>query len=166
MNDNNLHILNLSAYEAPEVVEDSKRDWVTYGENNEYYQFLIDCYKNSTTNNAVINNICKLVYGKGLKAIDSNKKPNEYAQAITLFDPEDLKKLILDYKMLGQCAIQVHYSKDHKKIIKVYHMPVQLVAPEKCNEDGEIEAYYYSDNWEEVKKFPPKRYICFWIEQR
>jgi hypothetical protein len=28
---------------------------------------------------------------------------------------------------------------------------------EKCNKDGEIEAYYYSDDWTDVKKYPPTR---------
>ena len=32
---------------------------------------------------------------------------------------------------------------------------------EKCNKDGEIEAYYYSDNWAEVKKYEPKRIPAF-----
>ena len=162
---NNTHILNLAAYEAPEVVESTKKDWVLYGDDNSYYEFLIDAYKNSTTNNAIINNICRLVYGKGLNALDANKKPNEYAQSIVLFDKDDLKKIILDYKMLGQAAFQIHYSKDHKKIIKAMHIPVQLIAPEKCNEDGKIEAYYYSDNWKEIKKFPPKRIPSFGSSQ-
>jgi hypothetical protein len=59
--------------------------------------------------------------------------------------------------MLGQCAIQVHYSKDRKRILKAYHMPVNLLRAEKCNKDGEIEGYYYSDNWLDVKKYAPKR---------
>ncbi len=77
---NNSHILNLSAYEVPQIVEDKRRDWVLYGKNNDYFEFLINNYKNSTTNNAIINNICRLVYGKGLSALDASKKPNEYAQ--------------------------------------------------------------------------------------
>tara|TARA_R100001480_G_scaffold35846_1_gene48283 strand:- start:221 stop:2029 length:1809 start_codon:yes stop_codon:yes gene_type:complete len=158
---NNSHILNLSAYEVPQIVEDKRRDWVLYGKNNDYFEFLINNYKNSTTNNAIINNICRLVYGKGLSALDASKKPNEYAQSISLFSPEDLKKVILDFKMLGQGAFQIHYSKDRKKIIKALHIPVQLLGAEKCNENGEIEGYYYSDNWENVKKFPPKRIPAF-----
>ena len=157
----NLHVLNLAAYEAPEIVESNRKNYVTYGENNSYYDFLIDRYKNSATNNAIINNISKFVYGKGINALDAAKKPNEYAQLITLLEKDELKKVILDFKMLGQAAFQVHYSKDHKKIIKVYHMPIQLIAPEKCNSEGRIEAYYYSDNWQDTKKFVPKRIPSF-----
>ena len=157
----NLHVLNLAAYEAPEVVENNKNNYVTYGDNNDYYDFLIDRYKNSATNNAIINNISKFVYGKGLNAIDASKKANEYAQMVMLLDNDELKKVILDFKMLGQAAFQVHYSKDHKKIVKVYHMPIQLIAPEKCDEHGKINGYYYSDNWKDTKKFPPKRIPAF-----
>lgn len=158
---NNLHILNLAKYEAPTISENKRNDWVTYGENNDYFNFLIERYKNSTTNNAIINNISRLIYGRGLFAIDANKKPNEYAQMMALFNQDCLRKLCFELKALGQCAMQVHYSKDHKKILKAYHIPVQLLAPEKCNKEGEIEAYYYSDNWEDVKKFPPKRISAY-----
>lgn len=158
---NNLHILNLAKYEAPEVVESKREDWVTYGESNSYFSFLIDRYKNSTTNNAIINNISRLIYGRGLFALDANKKPNEYAQMMALFNQDCLRKLAFELKALGQCAIQVHYDKTHKNILKAYHIPVQLLAPEKCNKDGEIEAYYYSDNWDDTRKYKPSRISAF-----
>ena len=158
---NNFHVLNLAKYEPPVIEESKRNDWVTYGENNQYFNFLIERYKNSTTNNAIVNNISRLIYGRGLFALDANKKPNEYAQMMALFNQDCLRKLCFELKALGQCAIQVHYDKAHKKILKAYHIPVQLLAPEKCNKEGEIEAYYYSDNWEDVKKFPPKRIAAF-----
>lgn len=158
---NNFHVINLAKYEPPQVVESKREDWVTYGDSNSYFSFLIDRYKNSTTNNAIINNISRLIYGRGLFAIDANRKPNEYAQMMALFNQDCLRKLCFELKALGQCAIQVHYDKNHKKILKAYHIPVQLLAPEKCNKEGEIEAYYYSDNWEDTKKYAPKRISAF-----
>jgi hypothetical protein len=157
----NIHVLNLSAYTTP-TIQESKRDaWVEFGEDNNYYQYLIDRYTNSTTNNAIINNISRLVYGRGLSALDASKKPNEYAQMMTLFHKDCIRKMVMDRKMLGQFAIQVHYSKDHKSILKAYHMPVNLLRAEKCNKDGEIEGYYYSDNWSDVKKYAPVRIPAF-----
>ena len=157
----NIHVLKLAQYEAPAVTESKKNEWVTYGENNSYYTFLMDRYKNSTTNNAIINNISRLIYGKGLSATDANKKPNEYAQMMAMVGADDLRKVVLDFEMLGQAAFQVHYTKDRKKIQKVYHMPVHLLAPEKCNKEGEIEAYYYSNNWEDLKNYTPERIPAF-----
>jgi hypothetical protein len=154
---NNVHILNLSAYTTP-VIQESKRDaWVDFGEDNNYYQFLLDRYTNSTTNSAIINNISRLIYGRGLSAVDASRKPNEYAQAMALFNKDCLRKIAIDRKMLGQFAMQIHYNDKHDKILKAFHMPVNLLRAEKCNKDGEIEAYYYSDDWTDVKKYPPTR---------
>lgn len=158
---NNNHIIELSAYTAPIITEDKRNEWVNYGEDNNYYQFLIDRYSNSATHSAVVNNISRLIYGKGLSALDAFKKPNDYAQMLTLFTANDLRKVIQDLYLLGQGAFQVHFDKGHKKVVKVYHIPVQLLRPEKCDKDGNIVGYYYSDNWEDVKKFPPKRFDAF-----
>ena len=158
---NNIHVLNLAKYEPPIIEESKKNEWVTYGENNSYYQFLIDRYRNSTTNNAIINNISRLIYGKGLSAIDASRKPNEYAQMMSMIAPDEMRKVVLDFEMLGQASFQVHYSKDRSKILKVYHIPIQQLAPEKCNKDGQIEAYFYSDNWEDTRNYAPKRIPAF-----
>jgi len=158
---NNIHLLELSTYEAPVITESKRNDWVEYGEDNLYYNHLINMYTNSTTNNAIINNITRLVYGKGLNATDAQVKPNDYAVMMSLFKKQDVRQLVTDLKLLGQCAMQVIYSKDRKKIVNTHHIPVQLLRPEKCNEEGKIEAYYYSDDWSDVKKYPPKRIPAF-----
>jgi hypothetical protein len=161
MDNEKIQVINLAEYKAPIINESTREDWVEYGEDNNYFQFLIDRHINSATNNAVINNITRLIYGKGLTALDANKKPNEFAQLITLISSDDLRKISVEAYLLGQCAIQVHYDKKRTKILKAYHIPVQLLRAEKCNEDGEITGYYYSDNWEDVKKYKPKRLDAF-----
>jgi len=161
MDNEKIQVINLAEYKAPIINESTREDWVEYGEDNNYFQFLIDRHVNSATNNAVINNITRLIYGKGLTALDANKKPAEYAQLVTLISSDDIRKLCVEVKQLGQCAIQVHYDKSRTKVLKAYHIPVHLLRAEKCNKDGDIEAYYYSDNWEDVKKYAPKRLDAF-----
>ena len=160
---NNLHVLNLSAYTSPVVAETTQNNWVDFltEDGQQYYDFLIERYSNSTTNNAIINNVARLIYGKGLSAIDANKKPNEYAQMMALFHKEDVRKLVLDKKLFGQFAIQVHYNDKHDKIIATYHIPVNLLRAEKCDKEGNITGYYYSDNWDDTKKYAPIRYSAF-----
>jgi len=160
---NNLHVLNLSAYTSPVVSETNRENWVDFltEDGAQYFQFLIERYSNSTTNNAIINNVARLIYGKGLSALDANKKPNEYAQMMSLFHKEDVRKMVLDRKMFGQFAIQVHYNDKHDKILKAYHIPVNLLRAEKCDKDGQITGYYYSDNWDDTKKFAPIRFNAF-----
>ena len=57
----NLHIVNLSQYNKPQIKEDKRKNWVAYGDDNNYYQYLIDLYINSTTNNAVINGVSNMI---------------------------------------------------------------------------------------------------------
>ncbi len=161
MDNEKIQVINLAEYKAPIINESTREDWVEYGEDNNYFQFLIDRHVNSATNNAVINNITRLIYGKGLTALDANKKPAEYAQLVTLISSDDIRKLCVEVKQLGQCAIQIHYDKSRTKVLKAYHIPVHLLRAEKCNKEGDIEAYYYSDNWEDVKKYTPKRLDAF-----
>lgn len=158
---NNIQIVELAAYNPPKAVETRQDDWVKFGVKNDYYQFLIDRYNNSTTNNQVINNIVKLIYGKGLDAKDAAKKPSEYAQMKMLFSKEVTKKAITDLKLLGQFALQVIYAKNKKTIVEVQHIPVHLLRPQKCNKEGIIENYYYSDNWDNLRDFPPVQIPAF-----
>jgi hypothetical protein len=160
-NENNIQVLNLAEYQSPEVVENNREDWVEYGESNDYYDWLVERYHKSCTNNAVINNMARLIYGRGLHALDASRHPNEYAQFKSMIGSEDLRKLSLELKMLGQGHLQVHYNKAHTKILKAYHIPTSLIRPQKCNADGDIENYYYSDNWADTKKFEPKAYPAF-----
>ena len=149
---NDLRIVNLSSYTSPEIVEKSNKQWVAYGSDNNYFQYLIDRYNGSPTNNAIINGVSQMIYGKGLDALDSNKKPEAYAKMITLFKKDCVRKLCYDLKLMGQCSIQVIYSKDRKTIAQVEHIPVENLRAEKCNEKGEITGYYYSDDWSKVKQ--------------
>ena len=144
--------VNLSTYTSPEVKEVNGADWIEYGADNNYFQYLIDRYNGSPTNNAAINGISQAIYGKGLNATDSNRKPNEYAQMISLFRKDVVRRLCYDLKLMGQCAIQVIYSKDRSKIAQLEHMPIETLRAEKCNEDGDVPAYYYCNDWENIKK--------------
>jgi hypothetical protein len=159
----NLHVLNLSSYTSPVVEETSRENWIDFltEDGQQYFDFLIERYSNSTTNNAIINNVARLIYGRGLSALDASKKPNEYAQMMSLFNKEDVRKIVLDRKLFGQFALQVHYNEKHDKIVKAYHIPVNLLRAEKCDKDGNIIGYYYSDNWDDTKKYAPIKYSAF-----
>jgi hypothetical protein len=148
---NDLRVVNFSTYTSPKITEEKNRDWVDYGSDNNYYQYLIDRYNGSATNNAIINGISEMIYGRGLDATDSNRKPDQYAQMMSMFSKDCVRKLAYDLKLMGGAAIQIIYSKDHSKIIQAEHFPVETLRAEKCNEDGDIEAYYYMADWKKIK---------------
>jgi hypothetical protein len=147
----NIGVINLSTYTSPEIIEVKNKSWVEYGQDNNYFQFLIDRYNGSPTNNASINGISQAIYGKGLNATDANKKPDQYAQMISMFGKDCVRKLSYDLKLMGQCAAQIIYSKDRKKIVKVEHFPIETLRSEKANEEGDVPAYYYFKDWTNIK---------------
>jgi hypothetical protein len=125
----NLHLIQLGQYERPTITEERNKDWVSIGDNNDYYQSLIDAYMDSTTNNAVINGVVNQIYGKGLDATDSSQKPDQYAQ---------MKSLVKTY--------------NGSKISAITHFPRETLRAEKMNDKGEIKNYFYSADWTKVKQ--------------
>lgn len=158
--DKNISVLELSSYIKPVVEESVNKEWVTWGVNNSYFDYLINAYNESPTNASIINSISNLIYGRGLGALDSSKKPEQYAQMIGLFKEIEIEKIVDDYKKLGKLALQVIYNGKHDKIVEVFHIPVNYLAPEKANEDGEIEAYYHSIDFSN-ERIKPKRISAF-----
>ena len=155
-----VHVINLSTYNRPQISEDKKKDWVNYGQDNNYYQYLIDLYTNSTTNNAIINGVSGMIYGKGLDALDSSTKTDEYAAMRSIFHDKCLKRVALDLKLLGEASFQVLYKDG--RVVRAEHFPRQTLRAEKCNEEGEIEAYYYFHDWGKLKPTDkPKRIASF-----
>ena len=154
----NLHLIQLGQYERPTVVEERNKDWVGIGDNNDYYQCLIDAYMDSTTNNAVINGVVNCIYGKGIDATDSSRKPEQYAQMRSLLKPKDLRRVCQDLKLLGEASFQITYNKD--KIASITHFPRETLRAEKMDGKGNVKHYFYAPDWSAVtrntklKKFP------------
>ena len=140
---------NFSAYTSPQITEYNNKDWIAYGEDNDYFNYLVSLYLKSTSNNAIINGVTNFIYGRGLNALNADKKPEQYAQMMTLFRKSDLRKFIKDFKILGMAAWQVSYSKG--QVVKVSHFPMECLRAEKANDKGEVEAWFYSSDWTKLR---------------
>ena len=101
-----------------------------------------------------------MIYGKGLDALDSSTKTDEYAALRSIFHDKCLKKVSLDLKLLGEASFQVLYQ--NGRVVRAEHFPRQTLRAEKFNEKGEIEAYYYHPNWDKIKPSDkPRRIAAF-----
>jgi len=151
-NESKISFVNLSTYTSPQIVESKNKEWVEFGADNNFFQFLIDKANGSATSGACIIGVSQMIYGRGLDATDSSRKPESYARMISLFKKDVVRRLSYDLKLAGQCAIQVIYSKDKKTIEKVEHLPIETLRAEKVgSEDKEIQAYYYHPDWANAK---------------
>ena len=148
-------IVNLATYTSPKIVEIRNQDWVSYGDDNNYFGYLQDRINGSPTNNAIVNGISQMIFGKGLDASDKKVNEEAYAQALLLFDDDTTERLCYDLKAMGQCAIQIVYSIDRTRILECNHFPIETIRSGKCNEDGDVEFYFYSDDWTKLTKQKP-----------
>jgi hypothetical protein len=147
---NNIESIQLSSYTAPLIVEVQEKDYVHYGEDNQYFQEIINYYNGSTTNGAIINGISSLIYGRGIFARDSNRNVSQWAKFKSILKDKHLKKIILDRKMLGMAAMQITYK--DKQPYKITHFPMHTLRAAKANDSGEVESWGYHPNWEEGTK--------------
>ena len=157
-NKNSIRFVQMSNYTSPVVKEVKSKEWVEYGENNLYFEHLIDRYNGSPTNNACINGISQMIFGRGLDAINSSI--DDYTEFKMLINDEDVQKISSDLKLLGNAAIQVVYNIDHTRILEVEHFPVETLRAGKANDEGVIEHYYYFPDWSKIKRTDKPTPIC------
>ena len=146
---NSVDVIALSAYTTPLITVVAKNDWVDYGHDNNHFNELIEYNNGSTTSKSIVNGLSRMIYGSGLKAADDFKKPDEYAAMKSIIKDKELKKIIYDRKLLGMAAMKVSYNNGAVKSIK--HWPMETLRAEKADDNGEINNYYWSNDWSLVK---------------
>ena len=168
-----LNLVELSHYNIPHIVEKTNQDWVSFGENNLYPNYLLELFLGSAINGALIKSIGAMIYGGGLAATnaDDNEATKESFLKLNglLHDsPDDvLKDLAMDLKLFGGCYVNVIWSRDRKSISKISHIGAQYIRSGKMV-DGEIDTYYYSSDWSKWKKseHKPRPYRAFNTKDR
>ena len=149
MINNDFHIIGLSAYQTPEIVEDPRMEVVAYGDDNLYYQDLIDAYLNSATCNSIITGVANQIYGRGISAHNASTKTEDFAKFKNLFRKKCLQKIALDLKLLGEASFQITYK--NKQVETVSHFNRETLRAEKSDEKGKINAYFIIQNGRIIK---------------
>ena len=169
----NLNLVKLSHYNIPHLVEKTNQDWISFGEDNLYPNYLLELFLGSAINGALIKSIGAMIYGEGIAAtnVDDNTDTKEsYLRLTELLhnsDDDVLKDLAMDLKLFGGCYVNVIWSRDRSKIAKMKHIPAQYIRSGKMI-DGEVDTYYYSADWSKCKKseYRPRPYAAFNTDDR
>ena len=145
-------VINFTREEVPIVTEDIKTryQWVPVGVNHhdDFFDLLTEGYNTSTTNAACVDGVADLIYGKGLVTDDTS-----FEETLAKLVPaEDLRRVSFDLKLYGNAAFQVMWNKDHTKVVKLYHVPVQTLRAEKILVGTKVEGYYYCTDWSDLRK--------------
>lgn len=149
--------------QLPEFEEVLKnKDYIFYGENNLFPQYLIQLHDYSALHRTCITAKRDNVIGKGLYTENPENEDRLYiANSFdTVFDV--YKKTSFDMVMFGGYAIQIIYKEDRSLgISEFYHLDFSKIRSGKKNDLGVVTTYYYSDDWSNIRKNPIKEIPAF-----
>lgn len=141
--------IGFSNDKVPMFVEQKSKNWIKYGEENNYPQYLVLLFNRSAKHNAIVTSKQLYISGKGW-TFDQTEMQGEEVIALQGFidNPnqyetlnELAKKTILDNELFGGCYIKVVGTKG-KKGQELYHIDYCTV---RSNEDNS--EFYISDEW-------------------
>lgn len=110
---------------------------ISWGEDNDYPQYLLDLYENVPTLMAIIDGCTDYVVGNDVTTI-LMKDMNRAGDTIR----DIVKKIAFDYWMYGGFALQVIRSKDGKDIAEVNYIDIRYIRSNKKND-----VFFYNENW-------------------
>ena len=155
-----IKLITLASYVKPQIVENKNKNWVLNGPKNSFYQYIIDRNNGSATNSSINSTYISLIYGRGLDFKDGLQGVNDWALLQKYLRPQELRKVIADFQIFNEYSVQVIRTKGGG-LSSIKHLPKQLVAPSIKNEDGEIDSYWYSEDWTNTNKYRPEEFSAF-----
>ena len=166
-NNTEISVIHLAEFNLPEVTETANKDWIQFGTDNMYPQYLLELYNGSSINNAIIKGVSAMIYGEGLDATDredSDEHKEQWLRLTSLLGHSQkdlLKCLAFDLKLFGMCYVNTIWNKPRTKIVEMYHIPAQYIRSGKTDGYGNVNEYYYSADWTNTRKHKPRTYKAF-----
>jgi len=167
---NDLIVVNFSNDKVPQFEEMRGKDWIKYGENNAYPQFLVTLFNRSAKHNAIITAKQLYIGGQGFNFNTEGLPADKIAQTSALIgsaNPQETlydvtKKLILDTELFGGGYLHIIKTKDKKSIAEIYHIDYCDIRSNYNNT-----RFYYSKEWldeqgaENTRVIPEKEFFAY-----
>jgi hypothetical protein len=143
-------VITFSNDKVPVFTEVRNKDYINYGEDNNYPNFLVTLFNRSAKHNAILTAKQLYIAGQGLafnaeglptdkivstQAFIDNANPYESLHSVS-------SKMALDIELFGGCYLHIIKSKDKKGIAEVYHLDYCNLRTNKDNSK-----IYYSEHW-------------------
>jgi hypothetical protein len=143
-------VITFSNDKVPVFSEVRNKEYINYGEDNNYPNFLVTLFNRSAKHNAILTAKQLYIAGQGLafnaeglptdkiistQAFIDNANPYESLHSVS-------SKMALDIELFGGCYLHIIKSKDKKAIAEVYHLDYCKLRTNKDNSK-----IYYSEYW-------------------
>jgi len=134
-------VLKFADSKVPVFKEVRNKDYIEYGEDNLYPEYLTYLFNKSAKHNAIINGKANYIFGKGYENGDIIvNRLNESLNDIT-------KKGILDVEIYGGCRYEVIYNRNGR-VAEIYHSDFNTLRKGK---DG---CFFYKEIWKSFSRDP------------
>jgi hypothetical protein len=154
--------------ELPMPKEHRGYDWVLWGQNNSFPLDLLEYRNGSATHNAIIEGKTSLIAGLGFMFAKTREESNlflvENWKLVPFWRKLDavFKNCVRDYETFGYATFEVIYSVDNSRVVDINWIDACRVAPEKVEDEwSEPKCYYYSEDWSNIRKYPPRKIDAF-----
>ena len=158
----NIIFVSMSQTELPKFREDGRKSWVSYGQDNDFPERLLELSRRSALHGAILSSKANDAVGEGVSR--EGRTPEELA----FFDapnPEyDIDELILrcawDLAIFGGFILNPVTSKDGRKVAELWHADWSRFRSGVKDEDGRVNQLWYSKDWKRLsdKKYAPIPY--------
>jgi hypothetical protein len=149
----NVLYIKFENHKVPEFKEVKNKEYIYFGEDNNYPDYLIELYLRCAKHNAIINGKTNYIYGGGLMTDDKTSTVNQ--KAITQKFISKLKPfindMIKDFELFNSIAIEIIYDKLGNEIADFAYMPISKI---RTNADESV--YFYSNDWKQSKQTEEK----------
>ena len=149
----NVLYIKFENHKVPEFKEVKNKEYIYFGEDNNYPDYLIELYLRCAKHNAIINGKTNYIYGGGLVTDDKTSTVSQ--KAITQKFINKLKPfindMIKDFELFNSIAIEIIYDKLGKEIADFAYMPISKI---RTNADESL--YFYSNDWKQSKQTEEK----------
>ena len=171
MSKHEFNVFGLPTHELPLFTEKTGRDWVDYGFDNRYGDYLRDLYLGSSIQAAVVNGVSEMIYGDGLDATDREEKPEQWLKTQKLLENSDeniMRQLCFDLKLYGQCYVQIIWNRVRTEVAELRFLPAHTVRTGVADAQGRVDCYYVSPDWSRIRepRFAPVKYPALDLEDR
>jgi len=133
-------VLKFADSKVPVFKEKRGKDYIEYGENNSYPEYLTFLFNKSAKHNAILTGKANYIFGKGYE--NGNIIINRTNETLN----DIAKKAILDIEIYGGCRLEIIWARNGR-VSEIYHCDYSTLRKGK---DG---GFIYKENWD-PKAYP------------
>jgi hypothetical protein len=160
--DNTIEKDNFGGYESmslsavtdlPRIREERSQEWVKYGVDNLYPEYLKSMFNSSPTHAAIVKTKAQMVVGEDWTFNDEFLNESQKIDVLKVVNAikKEAYSYSLDFQLQGAMAFELIWSLDFTKVVKVNRLDVSKLRSGKF-EDGKVKEWYYKRDWSDRRE--------------